>query len=342
MSTIALAGDVELNPGPDASPPAPPAPPGVLTAYHVNARSLKKQLGDLRAVATVLEGYDIVAITETWLSNLVADSELCVGFDQHTWFRRDRGTLGGGVACAVRTHLLPVRLPDPDGPEALLLRLQGPAVTVAVCYRPPDDDAALQKITAALTDAQTQDGRLLVLGDFNLPEIVWTASPNGATANWKRRSNRAVRFVDDCDMLGLKQWVCEPTRGGATLDLVLSRRLPAEVLVRDSLLMSDHKETIASCSVPVYRKPVVTRRTAYNYKRADFDGLRRCSVCQKALSWPHFSSPCSLMICRLKCGPGALCTPTTSKFIAKSLPRMTDSGYRRILIVWRPGPSGGD
>ena len=32
-----LAGDIELNPGPDGNPSA--APPGTLTAYHVNARS---------------------------------------------------------------------------------------------------------------------------------------------------------------------------------------------------------------------------------------------------------------------------------------------------------------
>ena len=45
--------------------------------------------------------------------------------------------------------------------------------------------------------------------------------------------------------------------------------------MRDSLLVSDHRETIATLSTPVSRRPVVNRRTALNYKRADFDGLRR-------------------------------------------------------------------
>ena len=35
----ALAGDIELNPGSDATPLV--VPPGTLTAYHVNARRLK-------------------------------------------------------------------------------------------------------------------------------------------------------------------------------------------------------------------------------------------------------------------------------------------------------------
>ena len=78
-----------------------------------------------------------------------------------------------------------------------------------------------------------------------------------------------------CDMLGLKQWVCHPTRGENVLDLVLTRCMAAQVAVRDGLLTSDHKETIATLTVPARRRPVVNRRTALNYRRADFDGLRQ-------------------------------------------------------------------
>ena len=45
--------------------------------------------------------------------------------------------------------------------------------------------------------------------------------------------------------------------------------------MRDGLFASDHRETIATLSAPVHRRPVASRRTALNYKRADFDGLRR-------------------------------------------------------------------
>ena len=85
----------------------------------------------------------MVAISETWLNDTVADSELEIGFPEHTWFRRDRGSRGGGVACAVRSSLLPLRLPDPAGTECLLIRLRSVSVVVAVCYRPPDDDTVL-------------------------------------------------------------------------------------------------------------------------------------------------------------------------------------------------------
>ena len=55
-----LAGDIELNPGPGdptvrVAPPA--APTDALIVYHANVRSLKKQLGNLRAFAPALERY---------------------------------------------------------------------------------------------------------------------------------------------------------------------------------------------------------------------------------------------------------------------------------------------
>ena len=42
--------------------------------------------------------------------------------------------------------------------------------------------------------------------------------------------------------------MCEPTRGDDILDLVLTRRVSAQVFVREGLLDSDHRETIATIS----------------------------------------------------------------------------------------------
>ena len=84
-----------------------------------------------------------------------------------------------------------------------------------------------------------------------------------------------TKLVDMLNLLGLKQWVCQPTRGENVLDLVFSRRMLAKITVQDSLFSTDHKETVAALSVPACRQPVVNRRVALNYKRADFEGLRR-------------------------------------------------------------------
>ena len=283
--SLTLAGDIELNPGPGdpavrVAPPAvpPAAPPGDLTVYHANVRSLKKQLGSLRASAPALERYDVVAFSETWLNDNVATSELELGFDDHSWFRRDRGSLGGGVACAVRSSLLPLRLPDPAGAEMLLIRLRRIQTTLAVVYRPPDEDPAMDNIMGALSEVQPPDCKLVAVGDFNVPELQWNAPAGGigdAVPDMRRATGRATKFIDACDLLGVRQWVCQPTRGVNVLDLVLTSRASAQVVVQDSTFDSDHKETISTLSIPLRRRPVVSRRTVFNYKRADFDGLRR-------------------------------------------------------------------
>ena len=128
---LVLAGGVELNPGPQSTPAANHQ--RSLTVFLHNPRSLKNKLGSLRAAAGALDKYDVVAYTETWLTEHVLDSELQVGLPQHTWFRRDRAGVGGGVACAVRSSLLPVLcVNQPDNVEMLLIRLGALSVTVAV------------------------------------------------------------------------------------------------------------------------------------------------------------------------------------------------------------------
>ena len=50
---------------------------------------------------------------------------------------------------------------------------------------------------------------------------------------------------------------------------------PVSMYVRDSVLTTDHRETAATITVPGRRSPLLTRRSVFNYKRADFGGLRR-------------------------------------------------------------------
>ena len=124
--------------------------------------------------------------------------------------------------------------------------------------------------------------RLIVLGDFNLPEISWTKTADGCTPHLRRASARGTRFLDSCQFLGFKQWVHNTTRDDSILDLILTRDVPASSSVRDSLLPSDHREVIATCHIPVKRPPLVTRTKVFNYQRADFDGLRHSL---RAIPW---------------------------------------------------------
>ena len=276
---LQIAGDVELNPGPPPGdrPITSRARPTRLSALLHNTQSLRGKLGLLRASAEELKGYDIVAFTETWLDDSVGEAELSTALPEHSWFRRDRGGVGGGVACAVRSSLQPTRRTDPDhNTETVIVHLGLPNITVAVCYRPPSDDPALERLGQCLS-ALPNARPLLVLGDFNVPELQWEPRLGGGTQPvFVRNSARATKFTDSCDVLGLTQFVSMPTRCRNVLDLVLARGfIDVTALPRPSTIVSDHDEVVISLNVKSPPPTRATRAAAFNYRRADFDGLRR-------------------------------------------------------------------
>ena len=97
-----------------------------------------------------------------------------------------------------------------------------------------------------------------------------------ALPEYERLSQRVFQLLEGCDVSDLRQHVTEPTRGANFLDLVFSKCARVTATVRDGVFDSDHKEIVCRFVVPMApRPPTVARATALNYKRADFDGLRR-------------------------------------------------------------------
>ena len=96
---LLTSGDVELNPGPTA-PVSSTKTDRSLKILSQNVRSIRNKLGVLRASAPELDDYDCIAWTETWLNETVDTAELASALPGHTWYRRDRPTHAGGVACA--------------------------------------------------------------------------------------------------------------------------------------------------------------------------------------------------------------------------------------------------
>ena len=160
LMVFLLSGDVESNPGPE------------LRIFSQNVCSIKNKLGTLRTHAAELAGYDAICLTETWLSSHVADSELMLGLPDFTWFRKDRSSRGGGVACAVKLCLSPVHRPDLETDcESLVIQLGTTrSAFLAVCYRAPDADRETERIADLLRGLHRTGRPLLLVGDFNLPE----------------------------------------------------------------------------------------------------------------------------------------------------------------------------
>ena len=79
------------------------------------------------------------------------------------------------------------------------------SVTLAVVYRPPDDNAAMDRMAAALSAVHPSDCQLVAVGDFNVPELHWTPAAGdsgGAVPSVRRVTSRAANFVDMCKPTG--------------------------------------------------------------------------------------------------------------------------------------------
>lgn len=345
---LICCGDVELNPGPDTAPGGGAGSVvrstsrercRSITLHSQNMQSIRGKLGALRATAPALSAYSILALTETWLDSTVLTAELQYAMPDHSWFRKDRGTRGGGVACAVNTNLHPHRREDleKDTCELLAVELRSfPRIIFMVCYCPPSAPGAVTEVMALIQRAvhSNPNFSFLISGDFNIPSISWRRSNSGgAIPITTRTCRRAADFLEACQMSLLKQHVYQPTRGQNVLDLVLSSaHLRVDTTVQDGLISSDHREVICEVAAAFPSVPLATRKTALNYKRADWDGLRRSL---RMIPWDVLlDSQCvdintDRFYCLLE---GAIrdCIPTVT--LHRSHPPWFDRDLRRALL----------
>ena len=117
--------------------------------------------------------YDIIAITETWLSNTIYTNEIFpYGYNV---FRRDRDGRGGGVLLAVKNTIHTDQLLMPKHLEVLSCNITLDNFSFYVCliYRPPNSNEASDALLVSYLDLLDNSKNLLILGDLNLPDIDW-------------------------------------------------------------------------------------------------------------------------------------------------------------------------
>ena len=164
--------------------------------------------------------YDVVAITESWLTGEFLDSE--VNIPGYTMFRKDRGFVrdnvkGGGVLIYVKDCFCAYECDDLNKfkCEAIWINLKLSSkntVLIGVCYRSPNavDQEIIELFSAVQTAAKTH---AIILGDFNYPGIDWS------TLQCEPSSKPFLDLVHDCF---LHQHVEKPTRDKHILDMVFS------------------------------------------------------------------------------------------------------------------------
>jgi len=183
---------------------------------YTNACSLPGKMDELRNLVDT-EHLDIIAVTETWANEEITDAELAL--DGYVLFRNDRKkgnyTKGGGVALYVKDFLKPRvcdTLTNSTFEESIwsFINFQNTAILCGTCYRSTsstdfNNDQLLELLKEAV--GETQNAQLLLVGDFNYPEISF--DENDVNAGEGSAPDKFFTCVQD---LFLYQHVTECTR----------------------------------------------------------------------------------------------------------------------------------
>ena len=216
-----------------------------------------------------VETFDVICITETWLSTDKRDFEGEYNLPGYTMYHRDRkNRTGGGVMMYVRSHLRAVPR-NIDSPFELMgLRIDADIILhLYLLYRPPHQTRDLDLRLYETLSELLRDDTSVLMGDFNC-RVNWDTGVAGG------EGELLIEFVNDNF---LTQMVRAPTRGNNTLDLVLTtdEDLVSDVSVGECLGSSDHNAVSFKVGVTV-DKEQITSRSILNLRRADFETFNHC------------------------------------------------------------------
>ena len=230
-----------------------------LSCYVINACSLKKR-NALQLLNTEIQNFDvdIAAVTETWLNNSVASTDLSV--TGYNIIRRDRiGRKGGGLCIFVKDCLITQSVAVPTTTdskyhkmhELLYLKVEKASQVYffMLVYHPPrpkyKPDFLLVRLSYDVEYLMdTYPNAIIYLtGDFNQLNISVLVSETG-----------------------LQQVVNEATRGNSILDLFLINR-PNEVhcSVFRSCVKTDHHALLINCADTIPSGLAPHRRCKVNF-----------------------------------------------------------------------------
>jgi len=210
-----------------------------------------------------------------------------------TIYRKDRCVGGGGVFVAISDDLRSLEDPVIDVSAELVwakLCISG-MVPMYICafYRPPNSDVEpivqLRKFLNSLFNGKSGIPHVVLTGDFNLPDILWTDDGGEMQSNPSYGNPVNSSFLEMLDDFNLSQLVMEPTRSNNVLDLFLTSQPSTISDIAIIPGMSDH-EAITSKLTIGNKRPTTAKRKVYLYHKANLDEIktRLQSFCDSFLS----------------------------------------------------------
>ena len=164
----------------------------------------------------MLSDFQIIGLSQTWLSNNITDLEILP--QAYSLYRKDRESHGRGVMLAVSSILPSRQVLSAHNLEvvAVSIFLSNTDITCCMIYVPPNASAEYHSdLINYLNTISTQSAPVLLLGDFNSPDINWSTLAGDSTA-----SNNLCEFTFESNLV---QLVDSPTHiCGNILGLVLT------------------------------------------------------------------------------------------------------------------------
>lgn len=175
--------------------------------------------------------FDFFALTETWLNDSIYSTEL--GFNNYNIFRTDRSlntsscSRGGGVTICVNNTFLASEIGIPfNNVEQLFIEVKlsrSYSIVLVACYIPPNSPSCMYSILAQsidhVLDKSNNNVKMLVMGDFNLPDVHMFSNSTGL--QFLGKDSESADIVFDCFTLNeFNQCNSFFNNSGSLLDLV--------------------------------------------------------------------------------------------------------------------------
>lgn len=246
-----------------------------LSFLYTNIRSVRSKSIPLSSLVDSSTP-SIIALTETWLNEDVPDSSIFLTWANYRFFRCDRKhRKGGGVLLAVTNDVLAVPVYVSSFLECVWVSIKCGIrdLIVGVFYRPPDANTDFSSEFTRVLNlicSRFPNSLLLILGDFNFPNISWS------TQSVTDGQTEAHNFVQSCLDFSLVQLISRPTRSSSTsaniLDLVFTNDPDILSVITHLDGLSDHDILTGILHIsPIKRK--TTKKQIRCYNRADYTSI---------------------------------------------------------------------
>lgn len=273
-----------------------------LSFYYQNCRGLRTKLHTLY-MNVLMYNYDIIILTETWLTSDIFDNELIDS--RYQVYRCDRNRAatgrrdGGGVLIAIRRSLGATPLvttsiqngptPPPAIVDYMLIELLTSTARhiIGVTYIPPNQshDVYLTYFNYLHEILQLNNySNIYLAGDYNLPSIKWT--PKGTYTDPVLFNVNCLSCQQLCQFMcasNLLQFNSFKNSSGNILDLFISNEQDCIISnVPSALVPPDEHHPPFYVQLPFtkYRSSIpMNTQTCYCFKNADYTIINKEITC---------------------------------------------------------------